>query len=394
MAYSFIIGKDKTFKNILSISYLQNSNIGTRISNLYTTLVVKGRINIFVPKILIPTFMKALFIGGTGTISTDVVALAQQRGWEITLLNRGSKKLPEGMRSIVTDIHDEQAVAKAIAHESYDVVAQFIGYTAKDVERDIRLFQYKTKQYIFISSASAYQKPQTDYRITESTPLVNPFWEYSRNKIEAEEVLMTAYRTTGFPVTIVPSHTYNGTKPPVSVHGAKGNWQILKRILDGKPVIIPGDGSSLWTLTHSKDFAKGYVGLMANPHAIGNAFHITTDESMTWNQIYETIADALGKPLNALHVASDFLAEHGETYDFRGELLGDKAATVVFDNSKIKRLVPDFICTVSMVDGLRQSVHYMLTHPESQTPDLEFDKWCDRIADAMYAADKAFKSGK
>ena len=208
MAYSFIIGKDKTFKNILSISYLQNSNIGTRISNLYTTLVVKGRINIFVPKILIPTFMKALFIGGTGTISTDVVALAQQRGWEITLLNRGSKKLPEGMRSIVTDIHDEQAVAKAIAHESYDVVAQFIGYTAKDVERDIRLFQYKTKQYIFISSASAYQKPQTDYRITESTPLVNPFWEYSRNKIEAEEVLMTADRTTGFPVTIVrPSHT-------------------------------------------------------------------------------------------------------------------------------------------------------------------------------------------
>lgn len=171
-------------------------------------------------------------------------------------------------------------------------------------------------------------------------------------------------------------------------------WQILKRILDGKPVIIPGDGSSLWTLTHSKDFAKGYVGLMANPHAIGNAFHITTDESMTWNQIYETIADALGKPLNALHVASDFLAGHGETYDFRGELLGDKAATVVFDNSKIKRLVPDFICTVSMVDGLRQSVHYMLTHPEGQTPDLEFDKWCDRIADAMYAADKAFKSGK
>jgi len=171
-------------------------------------------------------------------------------------------------------------------------------------------------------------------------------------------------------------------------------WQILKRILDGKPVIIPGDGSSLWTLTHSKDFAKGYVGLMANPHAIGNAFHITTDESMTWNQIYETIADALGKPLNALHVASDFLAGHGETYNFRGELLGDKAATVVFDNSKIKRLVPDFICTVSMVDGLRQSVHYMLTHPESQTPDLEFDKWCDRIADAMYAADKAFKSGK
>ena len=301
--------------------------------------------------------MKALFIGGTGTISADVVELAQQRGWEITLLNRGSRKLPEGMRSIIADIHDEEAVAKAVTDESYDVVAQFIAYTAEDVERDIRLFRDKTKQYIFISSASAYQKPLADYRITESTPLVNPYWQYSRHKIAAEEVLMAAYRTTGFPVTIVrPSHTYNGTKPPVSLHGNNGNWQILKRILDGKPVIIPGDGSSLWTLTHSRDFAKGYVGLMANPHAIGNAFHITTDESMTWNQIYQTIADALEKPLNALHVASDFLARHGENYDFRGELLGDKAATVVFDNSKIKRLVPDFICTTSMADGLRQAV--------------------------------------
>lgn len=337
--------------------------------------------------------MKALFIGGTGTISSDVVALAQQRGWEITLLNRGSKKIPAGTRGIIADIHDEKAVARAIADENYDVVAQFIAYTPEDVERDIRLFQNKTKQYIFISSASAYQKPLADYRITESTPLVNPYWEYSRNKIVAEEVLMTAYRTNGFPVTIVrPSHTYNGTKPPVSVHGAKGNWQILKRILEGKPVIIPGDGTSLWTLTHSRDFAKGYVGLMANPHAIGNAFHITTDESMTWNQIYETIADALGKPLNALHVPSDFLAKHGGAYDFRGELLGDKAATVVFDNSKIKRLVPDFVCSISMADGLRQSVEYMLTHSDTQTLDLEFDLWCDRIAESMRAADEAFES--
>ena len=301
------------------------------------------------------------------------------------------RSMPEGIHSIIADINDEEAVAKAIALEHYDVVAQFIGYTAEDVKRDIRLFQNKTRQYIFISSASAYQKPLTDYRITESTPLVNPYWQYSRNKIEAEEVLMSAYRTSGFPVTIVrPSHTYNGTKPPVAVHGDKGNWQILKRILDGKPVIIPGDGSSLWTLTHSKDFAKGYVGLMANPHAIGNAFHITTDESMTWNQIYQTIADALDKPLNALHVASDFLAKHSDHYDFRGELLGDKAATVVFDNSKIKRLVPDFICHISMADGLRQAVHYMLSHPETQTPDPEFDSWCDRIANAISAADKAF----
>lgn len=339
--------------------------------------------------------MRVLFIGGTGTISADVSALAQQKGWEVTLLNRGNRNLPDGMRNIIADIHNEELIAKVIEHENYDVVAQFIAYTAEDAERDIRLFRGKTKQYIFISSASAYQKPLADYRITESTPLANPYWEYSRNKIAAEEVLMRAYRTVGFPVTIVrPSHTYNGTKPPVCVHGSKGNWQIIKRILDGKPIIIPGDGSSLWTLTHSKDFAKGYVGLMANPHAIGNAFHITTDESMTWNQIYEIIADALGKTLNAMHVASDFLARHGENYDFRGELLGDKSSTVVFDNSKIKRLVPDFVCHVSMADGLRQSVRYMLSHPEVQILDPEFDRWCDRIVNAMSAADKVFESGE
>lgn len=336
--------------------------------------------------------MKALFIGGTGTISQEVTKLAQKKGWEVTLLNRGSRPVPEGMNSIVADIKDEAAVAAALEGKSYDVVAQFIGYTAEDVKRDIRLFAGKTKQYIYISSASAYQKPVSDYRITESTPLINPYWDYSQNKIEAEEVLVNASRKEHFPMTIVrPSHTYNGTKPPVCVHGNKGNWQILKRILEDKPVIIPGDGSSLWTLTHSSDFAKGFTGLMGNPHAIGHAFHITSDESMTWNQIYETIAKALGKPLNGLHVASDFLARHSGPYNFKGELLGDKSASVVFDNSKIKRLVPDFVCTVSMAEGLRRSVEYMMTHPETQVEDLEFDAWCDRIARAQKAADEAFE---
>lgn len=216
--------------------------------------------------------MKALFIGGTGTISTAVTALAREKGWEVTLLNRGSKPVPEGMESIVSDIHDEAAVARIMEGRTYDVVAQFIAYGAEDVQRDIRLFQGKTRQYIFISSASAYQKPAAGCPITESTPLINPYWEYSRKKIDAEEVLTAAYRKNGFPVTIVrPSHTYDGKKPPVAIHGHKGNWQILKRILEGKPVIIPGDGTSLWTLTHSADFARGYVGLMGNPHAIGNA---------------------------------------------------------------------------------------------------------------------------
>ncbi|MDR1003725.1 MAG: SDR family oxidoreductase [Prevotellaceae bacterium] len=335
--------------------------------------------------------MKALFIGGTGTISSDVVALAQQRGWDVTLLNRGTKPVPEGMDTIVVDIHNEEAAAKALEGKYYDVVAQYTAFTVADVERDIRLFNGKTGQYIFISSASAYQKPPTDYRITESTPLANPYWEYSRNKIAAEEVLMAAARATNFPVTIVrPSHTYNGTQPPVAVHGENGSWQVLQRILAGKPVIIPGDGTSLWTLTHASDFAKGFVGLMGNPHAICHAFHITTDERMSWNQIYQTIAGALGKPLHALHVASDFLARHGTCYELEGNLLGDKANTVVFDNSKVKRLVPDFVCTVSMAAGLRKAVHYMLSHKEAQVPDEAFDKWCDRIVEAMAAADRAF----
>lgn len=335
--------------------------------------------------------MKALFIGGTGTISTSVVALAQKKGWDITLLNRGNKPLPEGTRSIVADIHDEEAVAAAVKKESFDVVAEFVGFTAEDVERDIRLFTGKTKQYIYISSASAYQKPVANYRIIESTPLINPYWEYSRNKIAAEEVLMKAYREEGFPVTIVrPSHTYNGTQPPVAIHGDKGSWQIIQRILDGKPVVIPGDGTSLWTLTHASDFAKGYVGLMANPHALGNAYHITTDESMTWNQIHETIAAALNKPLKVCHVASDFLAKCGKEYDLEGALLGDKSCTVVFDNSKIKSLVPEFICTVSMAEGLQQSVAYMLEHPETQILDEAFDAWCDRIVTSQRAAEGAF----
>ncbi|MDR0938500.1 MAG: SDR family oxidoreductase [Mediterranea sp.] len=334
--------------------------------------------------------MKALFIGGTGTISTAVGALALRRGWDITLLNRGSKPLPEGMSGLRADIRDEAEVEKIIANERYDVVADFIAFTLEDVERDIRLFRGRTKQYIFISSASAYQKPAADSRITESTPLANPHWQYSRDKIACEEALMAAYRQSGFPITIVrPSHTYDGTRPPVCLHGKGGSWQVMKRILEGKPVIIPGDGSSLWTLTHSTDFAKGFVGLMGNPRAIGHPFHITSDECLTWNQIYETIADEMGKPLHALHVASDFLARHGGEYDFRGELLGDKSVTVLFDNTKVKRLVPDFVCTVAMADGLRQATRHILAHPELQVEDTAFDRWCDRVVEAMAAADRA-----
>ena len=331
--------------------------------------------------------MKALFIGGTGTISTDITALCLAKGWDITLLNRGTKPLPKGVRSIVADIHNEAAVASAIADENYDVVAQFIAYTAEEVQRDIRLFAGKTKQYIFISSASAYQKPVADYKITESTPLCNPYWQYSRDKIACENTLLAAYRESGFPATIVrPSHTYRDESVPVSLHGQFGSWQVLARMLEGKPVIIPGDGTSLWTLTHASDFAKGFVGLMANPHTLGSAVHITTDESMTWNQIYETIAEALEVPLCSVHISSSFLAEVGTQYDFAGQLLGDKACTVVFDNSKIKRLVPDFCCTTSMAEGLRRAAQYMDTHPACQQTDPAFDAWCDKVIAAQAVA--------
>ncbi len=324
--------------------------------------------------------MKALIIGGTGTISSAVTELALKQGWEISMLNRGKKPVPNGVHSLVADIHDEVMVRSLIDDSQYDVVAQFIGYGAEDVERDIRLFAGHTRQYIYISSASVYQKPLLYYPITESTPVRNPYWEYSQGKIAAEEVLNKAYRENNFPITIVrPSHTYDGTKPCVAIHGNKGVWQIVKRILDEKPVIIPGDGTSLWVLTHASDFAKGFVGLMGNPRVVGQTYHITTDEVMTWNQIHSIIAATCGKQLIPCHVASDFLIKHQGVYDLRGSLLGDKANSLIFDNTKIKRAVPDFRCTMSMAEGIRLGTESILSYPELQIEDTEFDRWCDNI---------------
>ncbi len=333
--------------------------------------------------------MRALFIGGTGTISMAITRqLAANPDWELYLLNRGSrsKDLPENIHNITADISNEADCQEKLKDLYFDVVCDFIAFTADQVERDYRLFYGKTKQYIFISSASAYQKPLSSAFITESTPLANPYWEYSRNKIACEEFLMSKYRENGFPITIVrPSHTYDERKVPLGVHGTKGSWQILKRMLDGKPVIIHGDGTSLWTMTHNTDFAKGFIGLMGNIHAIGEVFQITSDESLTWNQIYQAIADALGVELHAYHVASDFLASTGK-YDLTGSLIGDKANSVIFDNTKLKRAVPDFIATTRFDQGIRQAIHYILNHPECQTPDPEFDLWCDRIIDALEQA--------
>lgn len=337
--------------------------------------------------------MKALFIGGTGTISTAVVRrLTEELHWEVWLLNRGNRKVgfSENVHQITADIHDEADAADKLKGLTFDAVCEFVGYTAQDVERDYRLFAGKTNQYIFTSSASAYHKPSAAYVITEGTTLANPHWQYSRDKIACEEFLMAKYREEGFPVTIVrPSHTYSERNIPIGVHGKKGFWQVIRRMQEGKPVIIQGDGTSLWTLTFNSDFAVGYTGLMGNRHAIGEAFHITGDETLTWNQIYQTIADALHVKLNAYHVSSDFLAAAGDRYgfDFEGSLVGDKAVSVVFDNSKLKRIVPDMRTEVRFDQGVRIALDYILSHPdECQTEDPEFDEWCDKVIDALERA--------
>lgn len=338
--------------------------------------------------------MKALFIGGTGTISMAITRqLAKDPDWELYLLNRGTRtgEIPAGVKTIAADINNEEQAAQALAGMSFDCVCDFIGFVPAQLERDFRLFQGKTKQFMYISSASAYQKPLSDYRITESTPLANPYWEYSRNKIACEEYLMKQYRENGFPVTIIrPSHTYDERNVPVGAHGDKNAWQVLKRMQQGKPVLVHGDGTSLWTITFNTDFAKAFIGLMGNIHAIGEAYHITSDESVTWNQIYTIIADELGVPYKPYYVPSDFLHAVGK-YDFAGGLLGDKANTVVFDNSKVKRAVPGFTCTVRADQGLRKAVRGMLSNPELQQEDPEFDQWCDKVIAALEAAKEAVK---
>ncbi|MEE1542657.1 MAG: NAD-dependent epimerase/dehydratase family protein, partial [Paludibacteraceae bacterium] len=248
----------------------------------------------------------------------------------------------------------------------------------------------KTKQFMYISSASAYQKPLSNYRITEGTPLANPYWEYSRNKIACEDFLMKMYRENGFPITIIrPSHTYDERSVPLGVHGKFGSWQIVKRMIEGKPVIVHGDGTSLWTMTHNSDFAKAFVGLIGNAHAIGEAFQITSDETLTWNQIYKAIADALGVELKPYHVSSDFLAAVSD-YDLCGSLIGDKANSVVFDNSKLKRAVPDFVPTVRFDQGVKKTIDYVLSHKECQVEDPEFDAWCDKVIEVLENAKKVF----
>ena len=338
--------------------------------------------------------MKILMIGGTGTISSAITRQLAAAGHDLWLLNRGTRKseVPVGVRQIICDIDDEKTVLDNIQDEMFDAVCEFIGFVPAQIERDIRLFRGRTSQYVYISSASAYNKPAANHVITEGTTLANPYWQYSRNKIACEELLMREYREHAFPVTIVrPSHTYCERGVPTSVHGPKGSWQVLKRIMEGKPVIIQGDGTSLWTLTWNEDFARGFIGLLGNPKAIGEAFQIMSDEQLTWTQVYQCVARALHTTLKPYYVASEFLATVApKEWDFEGNLLGDKSQTVIFDCAKLKRAVPGFQATTRFDEGVRRSVDYLLSHPELQIEEPDFDAWCDRVIEAQEAARKYF----
>lgn len=337
---------------------------------------------------------KALFIGGTGTISAAVTRLvATMPEWELTVLNRGSRNdiLPDGVQTIRADVHTDD-LAGRMGGRKWDVVADFIAFTPDDVERDFRLFHGCTQQYLFISSASVYRKPPTDWIITESTPVGNPYSAYARSKIACEEALRRHQQADDFPVTIVrPTLTYDERKAPVAVRGDRGNWQVMKRMLEGKPVIIPGDGTSLWTLTHSSDFARGFAGLMGNSRAIGKTYNITSDETLTWNAIYEGLARALGVELRACHVPSELLAA-GDPFGLEANLQGDKAWSAVFDQAKLRRVVPDFRPRVHYDQGIRETVTYILAHPECQQEDPLFDAWCDRVVGIMEQVRPQFKA--
>lgn len=320
--------------------------------------------------------MKVLFIGGTGVISSACAALAVQQGIDLTLLNRGrstARPAPAGATVLHGDMRDPASAQAALRGHSFDVVVDWIAFTPQHVQTDIDLFQGRAGQFIFISSASAYQTPPASLPVAESTLLDNPFWEYSRQKIACEELLVRAYRDAKFPMTIVrPSHTYDATKAPLL-----GGYTSIKRMQEGRPVLVYGDGTSLWTLTHTRDFAKGFTPLLGNARALGEAVHITSDEWLTWNQIYQTMAAALGVEARLVHVPSELVnaydALHGEA------LLGDKSHSMIFDNSKIKRLAPGFTCTTPFAWGAREIVAWHEADPARQVIDPFVEDLIERV---------------
>ena len=324
--------------------------------------------------------MKILMIGGTGTISAATTRRLIESGEELYLLNRGTRAgvNTEGATVLRGDMTDEDAIRDLIAPHEFDVVVDWIAFTPDQIERDVRLFAGKTAQYIYISSASVYQRPAQNYLVTEDTPLENPFWEYSRNKIACEKLAMQAHVKGDLPVTIVrPSLTYGDRRIPYCMTSGTRSWSLVDRLERGKRVIVPGDGSSLWVITHNSDFAKGITGLMGQDKALGEAFHITSDEVLTWDQIAIQIAEAVGVEPKLVHISSEFISAFRP--DAVGNLTGDKSTSVVFDNSKLRSVVPDFKATVSFREGMARTVAYMRANPELQVVETEFEELADRI---------------
>ncbi len=319
--------------------------------------------------------MKVLFVGGTGIISSACSELALGRGIELTLLcrRRSIRPVPRGARVLEVDIRDPPSVRRVLGTAQFDAVVDWIAFTPEHVETDLDLFRGRTGQYVFISSASVYQTPPGRMPITESTPLDNPVWEYSRNKIACEERLIRAYREEKFPITIVrPSHTYDATLLP-----PHGGYTVIARMRRGQPVVVHGDGSSLWVLTHHRDFAQGLVGLLAHPATLGEAFHITSDELLTWDQIHHILARAAGTEARILHVPSDLITRYDR--DWGDSLLGDKTHSVIFDNSKLRRVVPDFVARIPFVRGAEEIVAWYDADPARQVVDEAVNRTMDRI---------------
>jgi nucleoside-diphosphate-sugar epimerase len=328
--------------------------------------------------------LRVLFVGGTGNISLTATKALAGRGFDLTVLNRGQSgvALPDRVRSIRADMRDPRSVAAALGEERFDVVVDWIAFSPAHVEADIRLFGGKVGQYVFISSATVYRKPPP-VPVTEEAPLGNSDWPYAAEKLACEERLRREHEGSGFPVTIVrPSHTYGETHIPTAVDGV--GYTIVDRMRRGKQVVVPGDGTSLWTMTHADDFARAFAGLLGNPDAVGESFHITSDEVLTWDQITQTIGTAAGVEPEIVHIPSDFIAAVDP--DLGRELLGDRAHSLVFDNAKIKRLAPDFGATVSFAEGIRRSIGWFDADRARQVVDRERSELLDRIVAAYERA--------
>jgi len=329
--------------------------------------------------------MKILFLGGSGVISRAATEQTIAAGHELWLLNRGQRRPIEGAHALVADLADVESVRTALRGHTWDVVVQWIAFVPADIRRDLELFRDRTRQYIFISSASVYQKPLAHYLITESTPRANPHWDYSRQKIACEQELEAAYQATGFPGVIVrPSLTYGEDQVPLVLNAWSRSWTLIDRLRRGAPVVIPGDGSSLWTLTHNTDFAQGLVGLFGHPATPGHAFHITSDEVLTWNQIFAQAAQAAGVTApKFVHISSDFLISCVPAVE--GTLLGDKAVSAVFDNAKLKRFVPGFAAQTRFAEGIRRTIAWFDADPARQLIDEPTNQRWDKLVAAYEA---------